>query len=116
MILTNDIDFELNKSEIREDAAIELNKIIRVMNQDKNIKVAIGVHTDSRAPDDYNLSLSKERAQSILAFIISKGISAERLSGEGFGETKLINQCANGVRCSETEHLENRRIEFIVSE
>ena len=116
MILTGDIDFELNQSEIREDAAIELNKITSAMSKNKNINVFIGVHTDSRAPDNYNLTLSKERAQSIVTFIISKGINKKRLSAEGHGETKLLNGCSNGVKCSESEHLINRRIEFIVNE
>ena len=77
---------------------LKLNKIARIMNENKNINVFIGVHTDSRAPDNFNLSLSKERAQSILAFIISKGIDEKRLSAEGYGETQLLNGCSNGAK------------------
>ncbi|OIQ37628.1 MAG: hypothetical protein BM563_08125 [Bacteroidetes bacterium MedPE-SWsnd-G1] len=115
MIITNQIDFDLNESDIREDAAIELNKVVAIMNRNPEIKVDIGVHTDSRAPDNYNLSLSEQRAQSILSFLIERGINSDRLTGKGYGETELLNRCANGVNCSETEHLENRRIEFIVT-
>ncbi|MDT0551776.1 carboxypeptidase regulatory-like domain-containing protein [Urechidicola vernalis] len=115
MIITDQIDFDLNESDIREDAAIELNKVVAIMNRNPEIKVDIGVHTDSRAPDNYNLTLSEQRAQSILSFLIERGINSDRLTGKGYGETELLNRCANGVNCSETEHLENRRIEFIVT-
>ena len=116
MISINPIDFDLNKSEIREDAAIELTKIINAMTKSPNISVAIGVHTDSRAPDAYNMTLSEERALSIMNYIISRGIDASRLTGKGYGETQLLNKCSNGVKCTETEHLENRRIEFKVNQ
>lgn len=114
MILIEPIDFDLNKSEIREDAAIELTKIVNAMTKNKNISVDIGVHTDSRAPDTYNMTLSEERAQSIMRYIVSRGIDANRLTGKGYGETQLLNKCSNGVKCTEEEHLLNRRIEFKV--
>jgi len=115
MIITKQIDFDLNKSNIRDDAAVELNKIITIMARNPEIKVNIGVHTDSRGPDNYSLILSEQRAQSIMEFLISRGIDANRLSGKGYGETQLLNKCSNGVPCTETEHLVNRRIEFIVT-
>ena len=86
------------------------------MTKNSNISVDIGVHTDSRAPDEYNLTLSEQRAQSIMSYIISRGIDANRLTGKGYGETQLLNKCANGVKCTETEHLENQRIEFKVNQ
>ena len=86
------------------------------MTKSSDITVDIRVHTDSRAPDNYNLTLSEQRAQSIMSFIISRGIDASRLTGKGYGETQLLNKCANGVKCPEAEHLENRRIEFIVNQ
>lgn len=116
MILINQIDFDLNESKIRDDAAFELEKVIAIMKRNPTVLVDIGVHTDSRAPDGYNLRLSEERAQSIISFLISKGVESNRLSGKGYGENKLLNKCSNGVKCSETEHLVNRRIEFIVTE
>ncbi len=115
MILINQIDFDLNESNIRDDAASELNKIVAVMNINTEIKVNIGVHTDSRAPDTYNLNLSEQRAQSIMSYLISKGINPKRLTGRGYGETQLLNECENGVKCTETEHSINRRIEFLVT-
>jgi len=114
MILTEHIDFDLNQSSIRDDAEIELNKVVSIMTKNPVIKVNIGVHMDSRAPDNYNLTLSEERAQSILDFLISKGINTNRLTGKGYGETQLLNECANGIPCTETQHLVNRRVEFIV--
>ena len=116
MILTGPISFDLNRSDIRDDAAIELGKIVNAMKKNPNISVAIGVHTDSQAPDSYNMTLSEERAQSIKSYIISKGINRNRLTNKGYGETQLLNRCANGVRCTKKEHLKNQRVEFIVSQ
>lgn len=115
MIITEHIDFDLNESNIRDDVTVQLTKIVTIMTRNPEIKVNIGVHTDSRAPDNYNLILSEQRAQSIMDFLISRGIDANRLSGKGYGETQLLNKCSNGVPCTETEHLINRRIEFIVT-
>lgn len=109
------IYFDLDKSFIRNDAEVELQKIISVMRQNPTLKVDVRSHTDSRASDDYNMYLSERRAQSTIKYIIKKGgIDAARLSGRGYGETVLINQCANGIDCNETQHQLNRRSEFII--
>ena len=79
------------------------------------VSVEIRSHTDSRAPDQYNEVLSDRRAQSTRNWLISKGIDASRLTAKGYGEIRLLNQCANGVACSSEEHQLNRRSEFIVS-
>jgi outer membrane protein OmpA-like peptidoglycan-associated protein len=71
-------------------------------------------HTDSRGNDSYNLSLSDKRAKSTVNYIIAEGISSSRISGRGYGETQLTNECSNGVQCSEEAHQLNRRSEFIV--
>ncbi len=114
MIKTEPIYFDLNDSSIGEQAAIELNKVVDVMRNQPNIKIEVNAHTDSRAPDSYNLRLSDDRAKSTIAYIISKGIDPDRISGQGYGETRLLNKCSNGVRCTETEHQANRRTEFII--
>ncbi len=114
MIKTDPIHFDLNKSSIRKDASIELNKVVKIMKDNPEIKIEIGSHTDSRAPDAYNMRLSDDRAKSTIAYIISKGIDPSRISGKGYGETQLLNKCSNGVKCSEKEHQKNRRTEFIV--
>lgn len=114
VINTNPIYFDLNKSDIRDDATIELEKVIAIMNKYPAIIILIQSHTDSRALDDYNMKLSIERAKSTADWIIEKGINSSRISSEGFGETKLVNECANGVECTEEQHQLNRRTEFVV--
>lgn len=71
-------------------------------------------HTDSRGNDAYNMSLSQQRANAVVNYLVSKGISRSRLSARGFGETRLVNRCSNGVKCSEADHKRNRRTEFRV--
>ncbi|MFK5879753.1 MAG: OmpA family protein [Flavobacteriaceae bacterium] len=114
MIQTDPIHFDLNDFSIRRDAAIELNKVVEMMNNHPEIKIEVGSHTDSRAPDAYNMRLSEDRASSTMAYIISKGIDPNRIIGKGYGETQLVNKCTNGVKCSEAEHQANRRTEFVV--
>lgn len=109
------IYFDLDKSFIRNDASIELNKIVLLMAQYPKMIINIGSHTDARNSDAYNLSLSDRRAKSTRDYIVSQGIEANRIkSALGFGESQLINRCKNGVKCSEMEHQLNRRSEFII--
>ena len=110
------IYFDFDKWNIRPDAEIEIQKVIAAMEKYPSLKIKVNSHTDSRGPDAYNLWLSQKRADATVAYIISKGIAAERVSAEGFGESRLINRCANGVRCSDEEHELNRRSEFIIME
>lgn len=114
LIAINPIYFDLDKSFIRPDAAIELEKVARIMTKYPEIKVDLRSHTDSRAPDNYNWDLSNRRAKSSLNWLIERGISPARLTGKGYGETKLVNKCANDVKCSKAEHQLNRRTEFII--
>lgn len=114
MVNIDPIYFDLDKSFIRPDAAIELGKVLRVMTKYPKIKVALGSHTDSRASDKYNWVLSNRRAKSSLDWLINNGIDTTRIKGEGYGETKLVNKCSNGVRCTEEEHQLNRRTEFVI--
>ena len=108
------IFFDLNKSDIRPDAALELAKILDAMEQNPSIKVDIRSHTDSRNSADYNRKLSDRRAKSTMAWLIKKGIDKSRLTAKGYGESKLLNKCKDGVKCSEAEHQVNRRSEFII--
>lgn len=82
--------------------------------RDSQVNVEIMSHTDSRGNDDYNKSLSQQRANSVVNYLVSKGISRSRLSAKGYGETRLTNRCSNGVDCSAAEHQRNRRTEFRV--
>jgi outer membrane protein OmpA-like peptidoglycan-associated protein len=108
------IYFDLNKSNIRPDAARELDKVVDLMKKNLDIIVESRSHTDSRGKDGSNLSLSDRRAKSTVEYIISKGIDADRISGKGFGETELLNECANFVKCSKAQHQMNRRTEFYI--
>lgn len=80
----------------------------------KPVNIEVMAHTDSRGEDSYNMSLSQQRANSVVNYLVSKGISRSRLSAKGYGETRLKNRCANGVDCSDSEHRINRRTEFRV--
>lgn len=110
------IYFDLNKFNIRPDAEIEIQKVIVAMEKYPSLKIKVNSHTDSRGADAYNLWLSQKRAESTVQYMISKGISPDRLQGEGFGETRLVNECFNGIPCSSEQHQLNRRSEFIIFE
>ncbi len=112
----NPIYFDFDKFNIREDAAAELNKVVKVMKDFPEIKLRIESHTDSRGNDRYNEQLSDNRAKSSASYIISQGVAKERiLSAKGFGEYRLLNKCSNGVPCSKEEHQLNRRSYFYIS-
>ncbi|MGB0185504.1 MAG: OmpA family protein [Flavobacteriaceae bacterium] len=96
-----------------ESKGIIDNTLLPILNS-KNVNIEIMSHTDSRGNDAYNMSLSQQRANAVVNYLVSKGISRSRLSARGFGETRLVNRCSNGVQCSETEHQRNRRTEFRV--
>lgn len=106
------IYYDLDKFDIRPDAAIELNKLVQVLNDNPNLKIELGSHTDSRATEVYNLRLSQKRAESAINYIVSKGIDRSRLTAKGYGESELIIENAK----TEEEHQINRRTEFKVLE
>ncbi|QHI38765.1 Outer membrane porin F [Kordia antarctica] len=110
------IYFDFDKSNIRPDAATELEKVVVVMKKYPTLKIDVRSHTDSRGGDAYNKRLSQRRNQSTRDYIVSRGIDASRLIGAGYGETRHVNKCSNGVKCTEEEHQLNRRSEFIVTE
>lgn len=112
----NPIYFDLDKDKIRPDAAMELAKVLAVLEEYPTMKIDIRSHTDSRASHAYNDRLSDRRAKSTRQWLIEQGIEADRLTAKGYGERELINKCADGVKCSEQEHQENRRSEFIIVE
>lgn len=110
------IYFDFDKSTIRPDAAVELAKVVEVLLEYPKIHIDIRSHTDSRGDDQYNQKLSQKRAEATQAWIEAQGIDKTRLSAKGYGESQLVNSCSNGVPCSEVQHQENRRSEFIVLE
>ena len=109
-----EIYFDLDKYNIRPDAAIELAKILEVLLEYPTMKIAINSHTDSRQTNSYNDVLSNNRAKSTRKWLIKQGIAADRLTVKGYGETKLVNNCSDGVDCTEEQHQANRRSEFII--
>jgi outer membrane protein OmpA-like peptidoglycan-associated protein len=110
------IYFDFGKYNIRPDAEIEIQKVIAAMEKYPSLKIKANSHTDSRGADSFNLWLSQKRAESTVNYMISQGIGAERLEAEGYGETRLVNECDDGVKCSEEKHQLNRRSEFIILE
>ncbi|WP_055443121.1 OmpA family protein [Lacinutrix himadriensis] len=117
-IVINPIFFDYDKSNIRPDAAYELENIVTVMKNHPKMHIKVESHTDSRGKDEYNMKLSDKRAKSTRDYIISRGITSDRIdSAIGFGESQLVNRCDNAHRkiCSEEEHQENRRSKFIIT-
>ena len=108
------IYFDLNKYLIRNDAAVELQKIADIMKEYPQMNIDVRSHTDSRNATEYNQKLSQKRADSTRDWLINQCIAPERLKASGYGESKLINLCADGITCTEEQHQENRRSEFII--
>lgn len=113
------IYFDLDKSNIRPDAAVELAKVLEVMKEYPNMKIDVRSHTDCRQTAKYNEALSDRRAKSTIAWLIKNGIAADRLTGRGYGESQLVNDCdcepTNQSNCTEEQHQKNRRSEFIIT-
>ena len=107
--------FDLDKAEIKPRAAKQLDEIAAYMKEYPALLIDVRSHTDSRANDDYNLKLSKERVRVTRDYLINLGVEKTRISGRGYGENELINNCQNEVPCSEALHEQNRRSEFILS-
>jgi len=110
-IILNPIYFEYDKSNITQEGAFELDKLVQVMKNNNEMVIFAKSHTDSRGSDSYNLSLSDRRAKSTVQYIISKGIDASRITGKGFGESELKVPC---TECTEEQHAQNRRSEFMI--
>ena len=106
--------FDLGKATIKKSSEAALSKVVQALNQYPNLKLDIRSHTDSRSSSESNQILSDKRAQSTRDWLISKGVDASRLTAKGYGETQLVNKCADGVKCTEQQHQLNRRSEFIV--
>ncbi len=113
-IVLEDIYFDLNKHQIRPDAASILDRMVEFMQQNTTLEVELTSHTDARNTNEYNMSLSQRRAESTRQYLISKGVAESRMTANGYGESQLVNRCADGVTCTELEHQKNRRTAFKV--
>ena len=111
-VVLKPIFFEFNKSNITQEGAFELDKLVQVLKNNKDMVVLAKAHTDNRGSDSYNLRLSDARAKSTVQYILSKGISKEQISGKGMGETEPKVDCKEA--CTEEQHAENRRSEFLI--
>lgn len=109
-----DIYYDFDKHNIRKDAAIVLDQLVRTMRDNPTLRIELSSHTDSRGSHRYNDLLSQRRAESAVNYIISRGIERDRLVAKGYGERRLVNRCADGVKCSAAEHQANRRTEVEV--
>ena len=112
-IVLKNIYYDFDKANIRPDAALELDKLVKILNDNPSIKIELSSHTDCRGTDAYNMKLSSARAESAVKYIISKGIVADRIKAKGYGETMLVNKC-DCDKCTDEQHQENRRTEFKV--
>ena len=104
--------YDFDKSNIRSDAALVLDNVVAIMKQNPSLRIELSSHTDSRGDANYNLKLSQRRADAAVAYLVSNGIAKTRLIAKGYGESRLVNNCKDGVDCSEEQHQENRRTEI----
>ncbi len=108
------IYFDVGKAEIKAKAATELDKIVAIMNENPKLQIELGSHTDARGSAAGNMRLSDKRAKASADYIVSQGIGSERITGAGYGESQISNECVDDVNCSEAQHEANRRTEFKV--
>lgn len=109
-----DIYYDFDKWYIRPESEPQLRKLLVFMEENPDAIVEIGSHTDARAPFEYNIKLSQRRAQSVVDWLVARGVSRSRLKPKGYGETRPVNGCTDGVPCTEYEHQRNRRTTFRV--
>ena len=111
-VVLNNVYFEFNKSNITEQGAAELDKLVKVMNENPSMAIFVKSHTDSKGSNEYNLLLSEQRAQATVQYLISKGISVDKLTGKGYGSSEQKIKC--DANCTEEQDAQNRRSEFII--
>ena len=107
--------FDSTNFTINRDIARELDKVVAFMKENSKMHIRLRAHTDSRGKSTDNQKVSTKRAKASVDYIISKGISSSRISGRGFGEKEIINQCRDGMECSEEDHRANCRMEYIIT-
>ncbi|MGZ4118014.1 MAG: OmpA family protein, partial [Bacteroidia bacterium] len=110
--IIENVYYNYGEYKILPEAEKTLDKVINIMKNDPSLIIDLSSHTDSRSTKEFNLKLSEQRAKAAVDYITKGGISKDRISGKGYGESRLINKCADGVECTEEEHAKNRRTEF----
>jgi outer membrane protein OmpA-like peptidoglycan-associated protein len=111
-VTLNEIYFEYDRSNITREGAFELDKLVQVLNKYPEMVIMVKSHTDNRGTDPYNMALSDRRARSTVQYVLSKGIAKARISGKGYGESEPKVSC--GEACTEEQHAQNRRSEFLI--
>ena len=106
--------FSPNSDKVLPECTVILKRLSYIMRLNPSIKIEVAAHTDSRGEDNYNLELTQRQASSLKEYLIEQGIAEDRIKTRGFGESQLINQCKNDVKCSSEEHIQNRRIEYVI--
>jgi len=112
----NNIFYDYGKATLRAESITELNRLVEFLRNNKQAKVELSSHTDSRSSSSFNQDLSQRRAQSVVNYLIKNGIPKTTIVAKGYGEDKLTNRCSDGVNCSEDEHQQNRRTEIKILE
>jgi outer membrane protein OmpA-like peptidoglycan-associated protein len=113
-IVIGDIVYDFDSDQLKPQSLSSLDSLVIFLNKASNLRISLNSHTDSRGSDAYNQDLSQRRAESVVRYLIAQGIDSARLVPAGFGESKLLNRCGNGVKCSDEEHELNRRTTFKV--
>jgi outer membrane protein OmpA-like peptidoglycan-associated protein len=106
------IFYDYNKYKLRKEAFPILDNVVKILSDNPSIRIELGAHTDARGTDKYNQRLSDKRAKSAFDYIVKKGIKKDRIDYKGFGESMLVNDCKDGVKCTDELHQQNRRTEF----
>ena len=114
VVVIDNIYYDYGRCNIRPDAARELDRLVITLKRYKNMRIEIRSHTDSRATIEYNQKISEGRSKAVVKYLVKRGISSRRLEATGYGESQLLNECADGIECTEEQHSVNRRTEFKV--
>jgi outer membrane protein OmpA-like peptidoglycan-associated protein/tetratricopeptide (TPR) repeat protein len=115
LVIIENLYYESGAFQIRPEFEVILNKAVDALKNNPRLTLEVQSHTDAVAGDDYNMELSQKRAGAVADYLVSKGIDKKRITPKGYGETQLINRCANGVDCSDAEHKQNRRTVFKIN-
>jgi outer membrane protein OmpA-like peptidoglycan-associated protein/tetratricopeptide (TPR) repeat protein len=113
-VKVDNIYYDYNSAVLKPESATELNKLVGILRDNPSMRIELGSHSDSRGGDAYNLTLSEKRAKSAVDYLVGQGVAKERMVSKGYGETILLNQCDDGVTCTDEQHAVNRRTEFKV--
>lgn len=116
VVVLRNIYFDFDKTEIRPDAELELNKVYSFLKSAPTTKIELSAHTDSRGTEQYNLKLSQRRADAAIEYLVSKGIARDKLVAKGYGFKRMVNDCGKSSKCTEDDHAQNRRVEFVILE